>query len=101
VAVLPYLKTLFLNGVPVTPPFFDVLPPRLEHLRFSGNALTRLPAPAFAAWLRRKVFPLRGVLKKLEVVGQLRVNTVNHGPNASDKQLPRAGHRMDPQTRPI
>ncbi|KAJ7355955.1 hypothetical protein DFH08DRAFT_1053655 [Mycena albidolilacea] len=87
VAVLTQLKTLSLNGVPVTPPFFDTLPPRLEHLRFSGEALTRLPAPAFAAWLRRKDFPLRGVLKKLEVVGQLRANTLNRGPEASNKQV--------------
>lgn len=87
VAVLTQLKTLSLNGVPVTPPFFDTLPPRLEHLRFSGKALTRLPAPAFAAWLRQKEFPLRGVLKKLEVVGQLRANNLNRGPEASDKQV--------------
>ncbi|KAF7337923.1 hypothetical protein MVEN_02015500 [Mycena venus] len=87
VAVLPRLKILSLNGVPVTPPFFDTLPGRLEYLRISRGGLTRLPVPVFAEWLRRDPFPLRGVLKKLEVVGKLRANTVNRGPNASDKQV--------------
>jgi hypothetical protein len=87
VAVLHQLKILSLNGVPVTPQFFDTLPPRLEHLRFSGSALMFLPAPVLAGWLRREKFPLRGVLKKLEVVGDLKANTQKRGPKASEKQL--------------
>ncbi|KAJ7735264.1 hypothetical protein DFH07DRAFT_113361 [Mycena maculata] len=89
VAALRELKTLSFNGVPVTLPFFDMLPPRLEHLRFSGVTLTFLPAPALASWLRRDRFPLRGILKKLEVVGELRTDSVGSAPKpkASDDQV--------------
>ncbi|KAF8205637.1 hypothetical protein K438DRAFT_1964054 [Mycena galopus ATCC 62051] len=87
ISVLHKLKTLSLNGVPVTPPFFNMVPPRLEHLRLSGGALVRLPAPILAAWLRRENFPLRGILKKFEVVGELRANGVKRGPPASAKQV--------------
>ncbi|KAJ7461583.1 hypothetical protein FB451DRAFT_1268624, partial [Mycena latifolia] len=84
VSGLPQLKTLSLNGVPATAPFLKMLPPRLEHLRFSGATLAFLPAPELATWLRRKDFPLRGKLKKLEVVGELRASNVPHGPKAPD-----------------
>ncbi|KAJ7264979.1 hypothetical protein B0H12DRAFT_1321375 [Mycena haematopus] len=87
VAVLHHLKTLALNGVPVTPPFFNTLPPRLEHLRLSGNALARLSAPILAAWFRREQFPLRGVLKKFEVVGELPRHPASRGPKATAKQM--------------
>ncbi|KAJ7481138.1 hypothetical protein B0H11DRAFT_2024390 [Mycena galericulata] len=85
VAALRELKTLSFNGVPVTMPFFDTLPPRLEHLRFSGVTLAFLPASALAGWLRRQRFPLRGILKKLEVVGLLRADA--NGGKASDAQV--------------
>ncbi|KAJ7486415.1 hypothetical protein B0H11DRAFT_1805841, partial [Mycena galericulata] len=85
VAALRELKILSFNGVPVTAPFFDMLPPRLEHLRLSGVTLAFLPAPALAAWFRREHFPHRGILKKLEVVGPLRGSA--NGGTASDEQL--------------
>ncbi|KAK7038153.1 hypothetical protein R3P38DRAFT_2904718, partial [Favolaschia claudopus] len=69
---LRQLKTLSLNGVPVNPPFFNMLPPRLEHLRLCGASL--VSAPIIAAWLRLESFPLRGVLKKLEMIGEVRTN---------------------------
>ncbi|KAJ6502053.1 hypothetical protein C8R45DRAFT_1091956 [Mycena sanguinolenta] len=87
IADLHQLKTLCLNGVPVTPTLLDMLPPRLKHLRLSRTALTRLPAPILAAWLRRRRFPLRGVLKKIEVIGELRRDSVKRGPKASAKQV--------------
>ncbi|KAF7363905.1 hypothetical protein MSAN_01048500 [Mycena sanguinolenta] len=87
VAGLHQLKILSLNGVPVTPPLLGMLPPRLEHLRLSRTALARLPAPILAAWLRRERFPLRGVLKKFEVIGQLRRGGVKSGLQASAKQV--------------
>ncbi|KAJ6531204.1 hypothetical protein B0H19DRAFT_1190747 [Mycena capillaripes] len=87
VADLHQLRTLALNGVPVTPPFLDALPPRLEHLRLSRQALTFLPVPALIKWLRLKPFPLRGVLKKLEMLGELRANARPRGPKASNAQV--------------
>ncbi|KAJ6531601.1 hypothetical protein DFH09DRAFT_137694 [Mycena vulgaris] len=78
------LKTLSLNGVPVTAPFLNLLPARLQHLRLSRTTLSFLPAPALAKWLRRKPFPLRGTLKKLEIVGELRVNSAPRGLKASE-----------------
>ncbi|KAF7363932.1 hypothetical protein MSAN_01051400 [Mycena sanguinolenta] len=87
VAGLHQLNTLCFNGVPVTPPLLDMLPPRLEYLRLSRNALTRLPAPILATWLRREPFPLRGVLKKFEVIGELRRDSVKRGPKASAEQV--------------
>ncbi|KAJ7766744.1 hypothetical protein B0H16DRAFT_371960 [Mycena metata] len=86
VAGLQQLKTLSLNGVPVTSPFLDALPPRLEHLRLSRLAVVSLPVPVLVAWLRTR-FSLRGVLKKFEVVGELRANSVEKGPKASDAQV--------------
>lgn len=71
---LNQLKTLVFNGVPVTAPLLAILPRRIEHLRFSGATLKSLPAPEIAKWLRTNPFPHRGVLKKLEVVGELRAN---------------------------
>ncbi|KAJ7500807.1 hypothetical protein B0H11DRAFT_767461 [Mycena galericulata] len=85
VAGLRELRMLALNGVPVTAPFFEMLPPRLQHLRFSGVTLAFLPAPALAGWLRRVRFPLGGVLKRLETVGQLRADT--NGATALDAQV--------------
>ncbi|KAJ6502018.1 hypothetical protein C8R45DRAFT_975118 [Mycena sanguinolenta] len=87
VAGLHQLKTLCFNSVPVTPSLLDMLPPRLEYLRLSRNALTRLPAPILAAWLRRERFPLRGVLKKFEVIGELRRDSAKRGPKASAEQV--------------
>ncbi|KAJ7685613.1 hypothetical protein DFH06DRAFT_1158956 [Mycena polygramma] len=87
VAVLRQLRTLSLNGVPVTPPFLEALPPRLEHLRLSRQALSSLPVPVWAAWLRREKFPLRGVLKKLQLLGELKGDTRKGGLKASDAQL--------------
>ncbi|KAK7038172.1 hypothetical protein R3P38DRAFT_2904819 [Favolaschia claudopus] len=84
---LRQLKTLSLNGVPVTPPFLNMLPPRLEHLRLSGGSLVRVSAPIIVAWLRRDNFPLRRVLKKLEMVGEVRTNAAKGAPAASDQQL--------------
>ncbi|KAJ7024277.1 hypothetical protein C8F04DRAFT_1047389 [Mycena alexandri] len=86
VAGLQQLKTLSLNGVPVLPPFLDALPPRLEHLRLSRLAVALLPVPVLVAWLRSR-FSHRGVLKKFEVVGELRGNSFNKGPKASDAQV--------------
>ncbi|KAJ7477925.1 hypothetical protein B0H11DRAFT_2281153 [Mycena galericulata] len=85
VADLRELQTLSLNGVPVTAPFFEMLPPRLQHLRFSGVTLAFLPAPALAGWLRGVRFPIGGVLKRLETVGQLRAGT--NGGTALDAQV--------------
>ncbi|KAJ7161495.1 hypothetical protein C8R43DRAFT_336476 [Mycena crocata] len=87
VSGLKQLKTLSLNGVAVTPPFLGGLPPRVEHLRLSGTALNSLPVPVFAAWLRRNPFPLRGTLKKLDIVGELRADGTKRGPKASDAQI--------------
>ncbi|KAF7337925.1 hypothetical protein MVEN_02015700 [Mycena venus] len=87
VADLPRLKILSLNGVPATPPLLNALPPRLEHLRLSRGALVRLPAPIFAAWLRREQLSLRGVLKKLEIVGSLRASPAKRGSKASARQV--------------
>ncbi|KAJ7280336.1 hypothetical protein C8J57DRAFT_1302309 [Mycena rebaudengoi] len=87
VSALQQLKTLSFNGVPVTAPLFDMLPPRLEHLRFASTAVKFLPAPTIAAWLRRERFPLRGILKKLEFVGDLRADNTKRGPKASDAQV--------------
>ncbi|KAJ7172014.1 hypothetical protein C8R46DRAFT_894751 [Mycena filopes] len=86
VAGLAKLKTLSLNGVPVTPPFLDALPPRLEHLRLSRLGVTLLPVPVLAAWLRTR-FSHHGVLKKLELIGELRANNVKQGPKASPAQV--------------
>ncbi|KAJ6490672.1 hypothetical protein C8R47DRAFT_1319817 [Mycena vitilis] len=66
VAVLRQLRTLSLNGVPVTPPFLDALPPRLEHLRLSRQALAFLPVP---------------------LLGDLKADTRKSGLKASDAQL--------------
>ncbi|KAJ7080365.1 hypothetical protein B0H15DRAFT_953557 [Mycena belliarum] len=90
VSGLHQLKTLSLNGVPVTAPFLSSLPARIEHLRFSGTSLSFLPAPELAKWLRRKPFPLH-TLKKLEVVGQLRKNSVPRGPKAPDTLVAELG----------
>jgi hypothetical protein len=90
VSALHELKTLALNGVPVTAPFLDMLPPRLEHLRLSRTALSFLPLPAILTWLRREQFPLSGVLKKLEVLGELRGKSGTKGRKASDAQIAEA-----------
>jgi hypothetical protein len=87
VSALQQLKTLSFNGVPVTAPLFDMLPPRLEHLRFASTTVKFLPAPTIAAWLRRERFPLRGILKKLEFVGDLRADNTKRGPKASNAQV--------------
>ncbi|KAJ7735266.1 hypothetical protein DFH07DRAFT_1065084 [Mycena maculata] len=87
VGALRELKTLSFNGVPVTAPFFDNVPPRLEHLRLSRTTLTFLPATAIAAWLRREQFPHRGILKKLEVVGELRADGGRNGRKATNAQV--------------
>ncbi|KAJ7633051.1 hypothetical protein FB45DRAFT_832488 [Roridomyces roridus] len=84
VAALHQLKTLSFNNIPVTFPFFDALPPRLEHLRFGGVTLSFLLAPDLEKWLRRKRFPLRGILKKLQIVGELHSDVKN---KASDAQV--------------
>ncbi|KAJ6563226.1 hypothetical protein B0H10DRAFT_1119885 [Mycena sp. CBHHK59/15] len=84
VSGLHYLKTLAFNGVPVTAPFFNIMPPRLEHLRFAGATLRYLPVPAIAAWLRRDPFPT--LLKKLDIVGDMRADGIKGGPKASDAQ---------------
>ncbi|KAJ7461594.1 hypothetical protein FB451DRAFT_1404825 [Mycena latifolia] len=84
VSGLSQLKTLVLSDVLATAPILNMLPPRLEHLHFSGAALTSLPAPDLAMWLRRQDFPLRGILKNLEVVGKLRANSGPYGRKAPD-----------------
>ncbi|KAJ7137823.1 hypothetical protein C8R44DRAFT_975804 [Mycena epipterygia] len=87
VAGLHQLETLCLNGVPATVPLLLTLPPRVSRLRLSGATLTFLPTPVLAAWLRCEPFPLRGVLKKLEVDGDLRAGGALQGPDASDAQV--------------
>ncbi|KAJ7280334.1 hypothetical protein C8J57DRAFT_123722 [Mycena rebaudengoi] len=87
VSVLQQLKTLLFNGAPVTGPLFDMLPPWLEHLRFAGTTVNLLPAPTITARLRRERFPLRGILKKLEFVRDMRANDTKRGPTASDAQV--------------
>ncbi|KAJ6553836.1 hypothetical protein B0H10DRAFT_2241827 [Mycena sp. CBHHK59/15] len=87
VSNLHHLETLAFNGVPVTPALLGMLPSHIQHLRFSGHALNLLPAPAIAKWLSRETFPLRGILRKLDIVGNPRANSALHGPKASDAQV--------------
>ncbi|KAJ7217036.1 hypothetical protein GGX14DRAFT_601812 [Mycena pura] len=86
ISPLRQLKTLALNGVHITSKILDILPPRLELLRFAGLSATLLPVPVLAAWLRRTPFPLPA-LKSLSILGELRADGATRGPKASKAQI--------------
>ncbi|CAK5265157.1 unnamed protein product [Mycena citricolor] len=95
IASLHRLKILSLNGVPVTPSILDKLPSRIEHLRVSRLSVIALPVPVVGAWLRRDHFPLKDVLKKLEMIGELRANSAARGRPAAPGQVDELAHLCD------